>query len=63
MQDENEAQFTRSNDITLGCDLSTFSLDDLEERIRLLSEEIERLKTEKVKKASSLQAAQAFFKS
>jgi len=63
MFDENEAEFTRSKDITLGCDLSTFSLEDLDERIALLSEEITRLQEEKVKKASSLDAAQAFFKS
>lgn len=63
MFDENEAQFTSSKDITLGCDLSTFSLDDLDERIALLVEEIERMKAEKIKKASSLDAAQSFFKS
>lgn len=63
MFDENEAQFTTSRDITLGCDLSTFSLEDLDERIELLREEISRLETEKMSKAKSLDAAQAFFKS
>ncbi|MCJ8307634.1 MAG: DUF1192 domain-containing protein [Rhizobiaceae bacterium] len=63
MFDENEAQFTRSKDITLGCDLSTFSLDDLDERIALLTEEIERMKNEKIKKSKSLDAAHQFFKS
>ena len=53
MFDENEAQFTRSKDITLGCDLSTFSLDDLDERIALLTEEIERMKNEKIKKSKN----------
>ena len=63
MFDENEAQFTKSKDITLGCDLSTFSVEDLAERIQLLSEEIERLKQEQVKKSKSIQDAQSFFKS
>jgi uncharacterized small protein (DUF1192 family) len=40
MYDENEAQFTRSKDITLGCDLSTFSIEDIDERVNLLKEEI-----------------------
>ena len=63
MFDENEAQFTRSKDITLGCDLSTFSLEDLDERIALLTEEIERMKNEKIKKSKSLDVAHQFFKS
>lgn len=63
MFDENEAQFTKSNDITLGCDLSTFSLQDLDERVDLLKLEIERLVEEKVRKSKSLNAAQSFFKS
>ena len=62
MFDENEAQFTHSKDITLGCDLSTFSVEDLDLRIGLLREEIERLEAEKVKKAESIDAAAAFFK-
>ena len=63
MFDENEAQFTKSNDITLGSDLSTFSLEDLDERISLLKQEIERIEQEKKKKADSLNAAHSFFKS
>ena len=62
MFDENEAQFSKNNDITLGCDLSTFSLEDLDERIALLKEEIERIETEKKKKSESLNAAHSFFK-
>ena len=62
MYDENEAQFTKSKDITLGCDLSTFSLEDLDERIALLQEEIARLENEKANKAKSLSAAESFFK-
>jgi uncharacterized small protein (DUF1192 family) len=63
MYDENEAQFTRSKDITLGCDLSTFSIEDIDERVNLLKEEIERLMAEKVSKSAGLTAAQSFFKS
>lgn len=63
MFDENEAQFTKSKDVTLGCDLSTFSLDDLDERIALLAEEIQRMENEKIKKSKSLDAAHQFFKS
>ena len=63
MFDENEAQFAKHNDITLGCDLSTFSVDDLDERIALLQEEINRLVREKTNKSKSIDAAQAFFKS
>jgi uncharacterized small protein (DUF1192 family) len=62
MFDENEAQFTKSKDITLGCDLSTFSIEDLDERMALLSEEIERMKNEKIKKSQNLDAAHQFFK-
>ena len=62
MFDENEAQFTSSKDITLGCDLSTFSIEDLDERIALLNAEIERMKLEKANKSDSLNAAHSFFK-
>ena len=62
MFDENEAQFTKRNEITLGCDLSTFSIEDLDERIALLNQEIERMESEKVKKSESLNAAHSFFK-
>ncbi len=63
MFDENEAQFTQRNEITLGCDLSTFSTEDLDERIALLNAEIERMQNEKIKKSDSLNAAHSFFKS
>ena len=62
MFDENEPLTASKYDITLGCELSTFSLEDLDERIALLEEEIERLKKEKSSKTNSLNAAQAFFK-
>ena len=51
-----------SGEIVLGCDLATFSLEDIDERIALLHAEIERLKQERTSKASSLNAAEAFFK-
>ena len=62
MFDENEAQFTKRNEITLGCDLSTFSIEDLDERIALFNQEIERMEHEKAKKSESLNAAHSFFK-
>jgi len=62
MFDENEAQFSQRNEITLGCDLSTFSIEDLDERISLLNEEIERMQNEKIKKSDSLNSAHSFFK-
>ncbi|MEM5474548.1 DUF1192 domain-containing protein [Hoeflea sp. AS60] len=47
----------------IGCDLTFLSAAELEERIALLHEEIERLKTEKSSKTSSRSAAEGFFKS
>jgi uncharacterized small protein (DUF1192 family) len=46
----------------IGQDLSTLSLHELDERIAALSEEIARLEEAKAKKAASLSAASAFFK-
>ena len=47
----------------IGCDLSFLSAGELDERISLLQEEIERLKAEKASKTSSRSAAESFFKS
>ena len=47
----------------LGQDLSLLSVGDIEARIALLHEEIERLKADAAKKRSSRDAANAFFKS
>lgn len=47
----------------LGQDLSLLSVEDLEERIAMLSAEIERLKADAAKKRASRDAANAFFKS
>ena len=46
----------------LGQDLATLSIAELEERIALLAQEIERLKEAKTRKEASLAAASAFFK-
>lgn len=47
----------------IGQDLSLLSVEDLSERIALLTEEAERLKTEMAKKRASRNAANIFFKS
>ncbi len=47
----------------IGCDLTFLSAAELEERIILLHEEIERLETDKSSKTSSRTAAENFFKS
>lgn len=44
-------------------DLSTISVEELEERIERLSAEIDRTKAEVANKQSSRNAAEAFFKS
>ena len=47
----------------IGQDLYLLSVLDIDERIALLTSEIERLKAEKTKKSASKDAASAFFKS
>ena len=47
----------------VGQDLSLLSVGDVEERIAMLSAEIERLKADAAKKRASRDAANAFFKS
>ncbi|MEM8750871.1 MAG: DUF1192 domain-containing protein [Pseudomonadota bacterium] len=51
------------NTIVLGEDLSTFSIEDIDERVDALRSEIDRLQAEKLRKQDSIQSAQAFFKS
>ncbi|HMO30217.1 DUF1192 domain-containing protein [Enterovirga sp.] len=46
----------------IGCDLSAVSVDELDERIALLAEEMERLRAEKERKRASRAAADAFFR-
>ena len=47
----------------IGQDLSLLSVEDLTERIALLTGEIERLQTALAKKRASKEAANSFFKS
>jgi len=47
----------------IGCDLTFLSAGELDERIALLQEEIERLEADKSSKTSSRNAAESFFKS
>ena len=47
----------------LGQDLSTLSVSELDERIEILTREIERLKEARSSKEASRNAASAFFKS
>ncbi|EFL88660.1 DUF1192 domain-containing protein [Ahrensia sp. R2A130] len=63
MFDDLEPKTKKASDIQLGCELSTFSLEDIDERVALLEAEIVRLKDERARKAGHLDAAQSFFKS
>ncbi len=47
----------------LGQDLSALSLDELDERMVVLRQEIERLEEARRRKQASMAAASAFFKS
>ena len=47
----------------IGQDLSALSVEELQERILLLSGEIERLRMAETKKRSTFDAANSFFKS
>jgi uncharacterized small protein (DUF1192 family) len=47
----------------IGQDLSLLSVEELTERIALMTSEIERLQAAAVKKRASKQAADSFFKS
>ena len=62
MFDEDEEKAKKRRDIVIGSDLSTLSVDELDERIELLKAEIGRIEEEKKQKQSSLSAAEAFFK-
>jgi uncharacterized small protein (DUF1192 family) len=57
--EERPTRFVRHE---IGQDLSTLSIDEIGERIALLSAEIARLETARGAKNSSLKAADAFFK-
>ena len=60
--DESEDRPAKNVGAELGGDLSTWSLGDIDERVAELEAEIKRLKEERSRKASSLDAAEAFFK-
>ena len=60
-EDDDKPRRKISHDV--GQDLSMLSAGEVEERIALLSAEIERLKADVAKKRSSRDAAAAFFKS
>lgn len=47
--------------VQLGADLSTFSLEDIDDLVGSLEAEITRLKEERVRKSKSLSAAESFF--
>ncbi|MGF0539325.1 DUF1192 domain-containing protein [Agrobacterium sp. ES01] len=47
----------------LGCDLSMISADELQIRISLLQEEIQRLEAEYVRKQAGRSAAESLFRS
>lgn len=47
---------------TLGQDLSLLSVEEVDERMALLADEIERLKADRQRKLASKSAADAFFK-
>ncbi|PHR19369.1 MAG: hypothetical protein COA37_18280 [Hoeflea sp.] len=47
----------------IGCDLTFLSAAEIEERIAVLQEEIERLEADKLSKTTSRTAAEQFFKS
>ncbi|MEM1317267.1 MAG: DUF1192 domain-containing protein, partial [Pseudomonadota bacterium] len=54
MFDDLEPKAKKANEIELGCDLSTFSLGDIDERVAMLEAEIARLKEERTRKAGHL---------
>ena len=50
------------NAIVIGEELSTLSVDDIDERVEQLEAEITRLKEERLRKTSIINQAEAFFK-
>lgn len=63
MFDEEDAQAKKAQEIVIGADLSSISVDELKERITLLEEEIVRIRTEITAKQSSRDAAESVFRS
>ena len=62
MREDEEARIKAPVRHEIGCDLSAVSIDELDERLALLEEEIERLRAEKERKRASRDAAAAFFR-
>lgn len=62
MHRDDETEPRRKVAHEIGCDLSAISQEELELRIGLLREEIQRLQAEVEKKHASRQAAASFFK-
>ena len=60
--EDDEERVVKKQDIVIGEDLSMLSVEELEARIELLNDEIERLRTEIGAKQSSRSAAESFFK-
>ena len=63
MADEDEQKAKRLAVVSVGADLSTLSVSDLDEWIEVFQTEIERLKEEKSRKKDSFDIAEQFFKS
>jgi len=63
MFDDLEPKKQTIDSITFGADLSTMSVEELDDLVKRLEAEIVRLKDERSHKSKSLDAAQAFFKS
>ncbi len=62
MFDEADSGKEPVSHITLGADLSTLSLGDIDDLVAALEAEIGRLKEERNKKSGSLSEAEKFFK-
>lgn len=60
MQDEE--RITKPADIVIGEDLSMLSVEELENRIAMLQDEIQRIRDDIGSKQSSLSVAESFFK-
>ncbi len=63
MFDDEDARAKKATELVIGADLSTISVDELEERITLLEEEIVRIRAEIAAKQSSRDAAESVFRS
>ena len=62
MFDDEESSAKKAKELVVGEDLSTISIEELEERIILLEGEIARIRDEIASKRSSKQAAESFFR-